>query len=259
MNVTLARVLAARGFSVLRFDLSGLGDSEMRSDGLAPLEASMADIREVLDMLQATRNVQRVVLVGLCSGADHSVIYAGSDLRVAGVVLLDPSIPHTMGYYLRHYSSRLLRFRSWLNVVSGASPLWLALKRRAALVPAEQAHQPQRPAMDDPRVRAFLQNAYGSALKNGVQFLAVLTADVESRHNHRRQLLNAFPALTFGSQLRLEYYEDSDHTFTSETNRARVLALIEAWMLNTDFTPTTREGHHDNMTARPEDSLHDAA
>ncbi len=259
MNVTLARVLAAHGFSVLRFDLSGLGDSEMRADGLAPLEASLADIREVLDMLQTTRNVQRVVLVGLCSGADHSVIYAGTDPRVAGVVLLDPSIPRTVGYYLRHYSRRVMSLRTWLSVVSGAHPVWLALKRRAALVPTEQDPEPHRPAIDDPRARAFLQNAYGNALSNGVRFLAVLTADVESRHNHCKQLLEAFPQLDFGSQLRLEYYEDSDHTFTSETNRSRVIGLIEEWMLNTAFAPPARAAHHDSPTAAPEDSLHDHA
>ena len=256
MNVTLARVLAAHGFSVLRFDLSGLGDSEMRADGLAPLEASLADIREVLDMLQATRNVHRVVLVGLCSGADHSVVYAGTDPRVAGVVLLDPSIPHTLGYYLRHYSRRVLSLRTWLSVVSGAHPVWLALKRRSALVPAEQDPETRRPAVDDPRARAFLQNAYGSALNSGVQFLAVLTADVESRHNHREQLLNAFPALDFGPQLRLEYYEESDHTFTSEANRARVIGLIDEWMLNTAFAQAARAAPPDRITTTPEDSLH---
>jgi pimeloyl-ACP methyl ester carboxylesterase len=235
MSVALSRTLAAAGFTVLRFDLSGIGDSEARTDGLAPLDASLADIREALDMLETTRQARRVVLVGLCSGADHSLLYAGTDPRVVGVVLLDPSIPRTRGYYLRHYGSRLLRLRSWLNVALGRHPHWQALKRRVALAPVNVEEDAQRPDLEQPEVRAFLQRAYESALGQKVQFLAVLTAGVEQRHNHSKQLLEAFPQLNFGDQLRLEYFKDSDHTFTSEANRARVIRLILEWAQATKF------------------------
>lgn len=235
MHVTLARRLAAAGFSVLRFDLSGLGDSEPRPDGLPLLDAAMADVREALDMLEATRQVRRVVLMGLCSGADHSVIYAGRDSRVVGVVLLDPSVPRTARYYLVHYGSRLLRLSSWLNVALGRHPHWKTLKDRLRPAPAAADADPQRPKLEDPKVRAFLQDAYGRALANGVQFLAVLTSGMEHRHNHRRQLFEAFPSLDFSTQMRLEYFRDSDHTFTSEAASARVIALIQEWLAVTPF------------------------
>ena len=87
MSVALARALARDGFRTLRFDLSGLGDSEPRKDDLPLLEATMADITSVLDSMSSSDPALRVVLLGLCSGADHSVIYAASDRRVVGVVL----------------------------------------------------------------------------------------------------------------------------------------------------------------------------
>ena len=98
MFVGVARTLAANGHLVVRFDLSGIGDSEPRDDGLAPLEAALADIHEVINSLEATRQVRRVILVGLCSGADQSIIYGGRDSRIAGVVLIDPSVPRTPRY-----------------------------------------------------------------------------------------------------------------------------------------------------------------
>ncbi len=238
MHVLLARALAAAGFGVLRVDLSGLGDSEARNDALPPLDATMADIREILDMLQATRQVQRVVLVGLCSGADHSIIYAGTDERVVGVALMDPSIPRTLGYYVHHYGHRILGLRAWLNLVLGRHPIWRALRRRLSPAPAAASPaevEARGPSLEDPKVKAFLQNAYGRALSNGVQLLAVLTSDRQRQHNYRRQLLDAFPQLPFGKQLWLEYFKECDHTFASAANRARLIGLVEAWMKGTDF------------------------
>lgn len=240
MHVLLARSLAAAGFGVLRVDLSGLGDSEARNDGLAPLDATMADIRDILDMLQATRQVQRVVLVGLCSGADHSIIYAGTDERVVGVALMDPSIPRTVGYYVHHYGHRILGVRAWVNFALGRHPVWHAMKRRMSPAPAEADAEVRGPSLEDPKVRAFLQNAYGCALNSGAQLLAVLTADRERQHNHRRQLLDAFPQLSFGKQLRLEYFKDCDHTFTSAANRARLIDLVVAWVKVTPFRSSPR-------------------
>lgn len=239
MHVLLARALAAAGFGVLRVDLSGLGDSEARNDALPPLDATLADIREILDMLQATRQVQRVVLVGLCSGADHSIIYAGTDERVVGVALMDPSIPRTLGYYVHHYGHRILGLRAWLNLMLGRHPIWRALRRRLgrkapAGSPAEEV-EARGPSLEDPKVKAFLQNAYGSALGSGVQILAVLTSDRQRQHNYRRQLLDAFPQLTFGDQLWLEYFKECDHTFASSANRARLIGLMETWMKATHF------------------------
>lgn len=243
LHVSLARALSADGFPVLRVDLSGLGDSQGREDGSAPLDAALADIRDTIDTLQATRQVKRVVLVGLCSGADHSVIYAASDPRVAGVVLLDPSIPRTKGYYLKHYSGRLLSLRTWKNVALGRHPVWQRLKRRAHGAPVGESGASgdgmaaARPAvtLEHPEVRAYLENAYGRALANGALFLTVLTADRERQHNYRRQLQDAFPSLDFNGRLLIEYFERCDHTFTTLASQQRLVGLVRRWMGEAGF------------------------
>lgn len=231
MSVQLCRQLAAQGVDAVRFDLSGIGDSESRDDGLALLDATLADIREALDTLQATRGFQRFVLVGLCSGADHAVVYAGGDPRVVGLVLLDPSIPHTPRYYLNHYARRATRLSSWLNIARGKHPLWQAIGQRMhGAAHAEASEEGTRPDLDSPQARAFLAKAYAAAHRAGNRFLAVLTAEREEYHNYPEQLVDAFPDVPFGERLQLEYFEETDHTFTGEGTRERVIGGIVKWV-----------------------------
>jgi pimeloyl-ACP methyl ester carboxylesterase len=228
MFVALSRTLAAAGHVVVRFDLSGIGDSEPRADGLAPLDAALADIREVLDSLEATRQIKRVILIGLCSGADQAVIYGGGDPRVVGVVLIDPSVPRTFRYYVHHYGGRLFRLSSWLNFTSGRHPIWRQLKRSISSDAADPTES--KSDLQTPQVRVFLENTYARIVAAGVDILGVFTGDREQQHNYREQLIDAFPKVPFGEQLQLDYFGHTDHTFTAAADRDSLLLLIVEWV-----------------------------
>lgn len=236
MNVLLARVLAASGYSSLRFDLSGLGDSDARSDDLNPLDSTLADIREVLDWLESNRGVRRAILIGLCSGANHALVYGSTDPRVVGLVLLDPAIPKTMGYHIRYYGRRLFEPRVLVNVLRRWRSNGLSFRKRVfENMPVEA--QPQGPNLQSPEVRNFLERAYLRCLDHSAQFLLVLTKGLEGQHNYREQVLHAFPNVAFGDRIQLEYLKDSEHTFTSEVDRMRLFRLIVDWVERTSSSP----------------------
>ena len=121
MYVKLARVLAALGHLVFRFDFSGIGDSASRGDSLNPIEAHQADVRDALNWLTASCGVNEAILIGLCAGAEIALKYGHSDQRVSGLVLLDPTIPPTAAFlFALHCSSPnpasqlvVIRQRTW--------------------------------------------------------------------------------------------------------------------------------------------------
>lgn len=234
MYVTLARVLAGAGYRVLRFDLSGIGDSESRGDGLSLLEGVLADVREVVDWLATVRQARRIILVGLCSGADHSLVYGISDPRVCGLVLLDPSIPPTRGYYLRHFLRHLMRPKSWINLSAGRGRYANRIRKFLGLT-YEEAWQRHWLDLGNPAIRAFLQNAYQRSMELETQCLAVFTSGLLHQHNYRRQILDAFPTVPFSGRLQLEYFAGCDHLFTSERDRKRLIGMVTAWVEKANF------------------------
>lgn len=131
MYVTLARRLAARGHLVLRFDLSGLGDSESRPGGESFLDRAVTETRSVLDWLARERGSTRFVLAGLCSGAVIAYRTTREDERVVGAVLInggsyfagtdtDRVIERTLSrHYRRMTFSSSFRAKNWKKALRG--------------------------------------------------------------------------------------------------------------------------------------------
>jgi pimeloyl-ACP methyl ester carboxylesterase len=234
MYVTLARALAGVGYPVLRFDLSGIGDSESREDGLSMLDAALADVREAVNWLFTVRRARRVILVGLCSGADQALVYGISDRRVCGLVLLDPSIPPTRQYRLRFFLRHAIAPKSWFNILTGNGSLWKFMRKRLGFA-SDDAWERRTLDLNDPAIRGFLQNAYQRSRDLGIQCLAVFTSGMQHQHNYRRQIFDAFPEIDFKGRLRLEYFTGCDHVFSSEIDRNRLLGVIMNWAETTCF------------------------
>ena len=85
--VRLAREFAALGLTTLRFDLSGIGDSEPQRDSISLAESTMRDIDTAMDYLNKSQGIDRFIFVGLCSGACDAFFAACRDPRISGATL----------------------------------------------------------------------------------------------------------------------------------------------------------------------------
>lgn len=202
-SVGLARAAAAAGYRTLRFDLSGIGDSE-----LAPEEGTLEQVvvRDIVDAIDLMDQGSGVVLAGICSGADNAFYVAADDARVRGLVLIDPTIPRTRGYYLRKNLQRLLSLRSWWNVVSGRSLYLRVRESTAATVLPPRYYGLLSCTREETIERARRMRA------RGVRFLYIITGGITESCNHPRQLFEAFPNAFSAQHLSVEWRPQMGHT-----------------------------------------------
>src|SRR5690606_4661838 len=119
--VQVARHVAAKGYPAMRFDYRGMGDSwaEMRHFQLVN-----DDLRSAIDtFFDRVPSLKKVVLWGLCDGASASCLYASTDPRVSGLILINPWAHTTAGSAatrLRHYYVQRLREPAfWRKLIGG--------------------------------------------------------------------------------------------------------------------------------------------
>jgi dienelactone hydrolase len=196
LYVTMARRWAALGFTVLRIDLSGIGDSPALAgerENLVYPRQGLAEIGAALDYLAAERGAARFIIAGLCSGADLAYQAARREERLAGLVMMNPRTFLDLD----------------LNRVEQPPP---RVPRESELVETEEAR----------RVPAGLRQIS----ERGIDAILVVSErdpgiDYVDRHApaamHEAQALPRFRRVDI---------RGTDHTFTTVASQRRVIDLV---------------------------------
>jgi dienelactone hydrolase len=222
--VELARLLAAAGVTTLRFDFSGIGDSEVRRDALPFATSSISEVKEAMDALHRWRGVDRFVLMGFCSGALGALNVARADARVVGAVLINPE------GYDEDVAARVHARRYWRSVgrVLVRPGRWVATIRRHASfrMMVEQLGQLLSPApvVSGPR------KEFRDLLARGVRVLIVFSSVQERGAEELETVLGVrIGELGAIAGLRIQTIGHATHDFDELHHQAQLLDAVAAW------------------------------
>jgi exosortase A-associated hydrolase 1 len=232
--VLLARHLAAAGYAVMRFDVSGMGDST----GAAPnFERLDDDLRAAIDALIAVvPSIAAVALWGLCDGASASLMYMArnTDSRVKALCLANPWVRSETSQaraQVRHYYLDRLRQRQfWLKLLKGGvalaalRDLLRSIRRATAKGPAAklQAHKPK--AYQQLMAEGWLGfRGPILLLLSGKDYTAREFSDVAASDPAWRGALAQAAA-------QLHELPDADHTFSDPLQRLAVERFTAQWL-----------------------------
>lgn len=219
--VNLARRLARLGFQVLRFDLSGLGDSLQRPGTHGDLERAVLDLREAMDFVRARGGPESFVVMGLCSGADSAHAVAVADPRIGAVVYIDGFVWRTPGFWLRYWTTRKLEPSRWRRY-------WRRAEARRRGGPREAGEAPEIYQRDMPTPEQ-LRLDLAALLARGTAVFAIYTGGLMD-YAYAAQVEEMVGPLARHPLFTADYFPRADHLFTEVAEHEKLLRRLCAWM-----------------------------
>jgi exosortase A-associated hydrolase 1 len=213
MYERLAKLLSDNGYTCLRFDRRGVGDSAGEDPGFRGSGPDLVAAGKALR--RECRKVKRVFGFGLCDGATALALF-GRDVGLDGMILVNPWLVEAEAgepapaAIRRHYRDRLLSLDGWKRLLSGAIDFRKLMRGLARLMKGGQGSPLAREsaaALAAARLRAWLILAEGDA--------TAIAAEHELR-------ARAFEGLIEGR----ETIPTESHTFARPGDEAALLTAV---------------------------------
>jgi hypothetical protein len=228
-NTDLARTLAGLGYSSLRFDVHGLGDSA-QYDGRLPYDNQvLIDIKEAIDFLLVRSSTETCILIGLCSGADYAHMTAVRDHRICGVAFVDGYAFKTFGFYLHDYGPGLL------NPFKIASSCFGKLNFLSKKHASTTLQKPKTESQVDIYERVFppqkkVTSEIQELINRKTELYYIYTGGVPKLFNHKGQFYSMFRSINFNHKVTYTYIKEADHTFTLISLREKLSIMLQRWI-----------------------------
>jgi pimeloyl-ACP methyl ester carboxylesterase len=252
----MTELFVGLGFTVLRFDFFGLGDSE----GVLPEEnlkevyghieigRFVDDTVDAMNWMQEQYGTKKFVVSGLCGGAITGLLAANRDPRIAGLLGLgitpllasraaDPSTYFSAGQlaHLRQgYIKKILDPKSWLRLLSFRSDYRLIWKsilnplKKKLTKPAPAA--PVAPVQDD--ASPLFPPAFFAMAGSGRPMLLIFGGSDRLRWDFEEKFVARHQARLQDLEGRYDVHviEHANHVLSFKPWQAEMLAVSQDWL-----------------------------
>jgi pimeloyl-ACP methyl ester carboxylesterase len=237
MTVAMARNLAERGFTSLRLDISGIGDSDARPGRVAN---PTVDVSSALDTVR-DHGYDDFILIGLCSGAKLALETTLQDHRVVGQILLN-----LQGFWnpkrgSATYISRRAYFRmarslsTWKRAARGHVDLW-GIARTVVQRSIEAAGHNWREAWGKVRPKDSLRGTglaqFRTLAARNVKTCFVYVEEDPGLDELEVMFGRSGERLCAVANISMTILKDGDHLFSWNRSRRQLFSLVEENLIN---------------------------
>lgn len=211
LSVEISNSLGEVGFPSLRIDQSGKGETPARHQ-TSRRESVLLDFDESISAFRE-RGIEKVIIIGLCSGADDALLIASKRNNVAGLILLDGYARRTLKYEIGRIGDTLKHLVHW------------ALEKLRIRSADASVDNDIRDWDSDVEMVRSLENQ----LNCGVRILAIFTPG-QDYYGYPGQLAESLSNDASRDNLEEIFFENADHTYSFVMNREALVTSIEDWI-----------------------------
>ncbi len=245
LYVLLSRQFASLGFNSVRVDLPGLGESPATNDGQENLpypDKATHEIVKILELMQLAN--KPIILIGLCSGAYHSMKCAAeaTSLSIEESIMINPltffwqkgmkinDSPSLVFGHWNWYLNAMKDWRRWGKLFRGEvdiRPIIKTVQQRFF------AKQPVNQTTDGSQEKEWTINADINRTLFRIQRRKVQQTYFFAEGDPGFAMLRfyakkAYKKLTRNKSLTCDMIKNADHTFSKSSSRQRLMALLNA-------------------------------
>jgi hypothetical protein len=229
--VDLARRYSNKSGTSLRFDVSGLGDSELQAGRGNDVERAILDVQEAMKLVEQRTGIKQFVLVGFCSGVDVAHPLTVQDPRVVGLIQVEAYSYRSLRFYLNSYRKIVNRYY-WRRYAANSRHRINALAEFLNLKSkGDTGGISEREAVfarEYPTPQKF-RDDITMLVRRGVSQLYIY-AGGSTEYRYAGQFHDMYTNEETRPKVDVIFYENADHTFSRIPARELAIQDIIGWI-----------------------------